>query len=162
VGANGHDNDNEDPSTQGQHAAHHHAYEQLLVGWFAGVYHAWERGRREMANTSTRPPSLRALARRVVRVLLATSPHLPRWARQVPQQTTPAPAPHDGRHTTHPQHHEQLLVGWILGGMAVTTTGSTNEGGGRRTTPHHPPPASRATACWVGCGWNDNDASNGE
>jgi hypothetical protein len=66
-------------------------------------------------------------------------PHLPRWARQVPRPTTPAPAPHDGRHTTHPQPHEQLLMGWIMGGIAATMTGGSNEGGGRRTTPHHPP-----------------------
>jgi hypothetical protein len=90
-------------------------------------------------------------------VLLATSPHLPRWARRVPPPTTPAPAPHNGQHTTRPQPHKQLLVGWIVGGMAATMTGSSKKGGRRRTMPHHPPPASRATARGVGRGWNTRD-----
>jgi hypothetical protein len=115
-----------------------------------------------MVNTSTCPPPLRALARRVVRVLLAASPHLPQWARRVPRPMTPAPAPHNGRHTTCPQPHEQLLMGWIAGEMAAMMMGGSNKRGGGRTTPHHPPPASQATARGVGCGWNDNDASNGE
>jgi hypothetical protein len=56
----------------------------------------------------------------------------------MPNTTTKAPSPskqdarvsirerwaerNEGRHTTCPQPHEQLLVGWNAGGMMTTTT----------------------------------------
>jgi hypothetical protein len=44
------------------------------------------------------------------------------------------------RHTTRPQAHEQLLVGWIAGGMPMTT----------RTNDPAPAPALRALlAAWI-------------
>jgi len=48
-----------------------------------------------MVNTSTHPPSLQALARRVVWVLLAASPHLPDG--------------HDGYHDQQPQHQHHMM-----------------------------------------------------
>ena len=33
------------------------------------------------------------------------------------------------RYGTHPHAYKQLLVGWIVGGMAVVMTGGSNEGG---------------------------------
>jgi hypothetical protein len=65
-------------------------------------------------------------------------------------------------HITHPQSHEQLLVGWITGGMTIKTTSSSSNNNeqqevGRRTTTHRPPPASQATAHGVGRGWNTRD-----
>jgi len=42
---------------------------------------------------------------------------------------TPAPAPHNKRHTTRPQPHKQLLMGWITGEMAAITMGGSNEEG---------------------------------
>ena len=48
-----------------------HAYEQLLVRWFVAAVTAREEGHDA---PSTRPPLLRALARRVERVLTAMSP----------------------------------------------------------------------------------------
>ena len=91
------------------------------MGWMTG-------------GTTTRrpPPRLRAAARRVVRVLLAASPHLPQWIRRtthhLPQPhepllvgwitggTTMQAAPRIEQRTTRPQPHEPLLVGWITGG----------------------------------------------
>ena len=60
-------------------------------------------------------------------------------------------------HTTCPQPHEQLLVGWIMSGPMTTMT--TIEGvdarHGEKTDdkPHHPPPASRVTAHGVDRRW---------
>ena len=56
------------------------------------------------------------------------------------------------RHTTRPQPHEQLLVGWIVGGRMARTTSSSirnrNEErwGGSRTTPSDGPAPSPITA----------------
>jgi len=50
---------------------------------------------------------------------------------------TPVPVPHDKQHTTRPQPHKQLLMGWIMGEMAATTMGGSNEGGGQQMMPHH-------------------------
>jgi hypothetical protein len=52
------------------------------------------------------------------------------------------------RHTTHPQPHKQLLVGWVVGG---TTTMSKQQGRTMRATGH---PHLRATARRMddGCG----------
>jgi hypothetical protein len=100
------------------------------------------------------PPLLRALARRVVRVLLAASPHLPQWIRRT---THHPPQPHEpllmgwnaggnndvcSQRTTHPQPHEPLLVGWNMGGTMVAPA------------PYNAPPtpASRATARGVEIG----------
>jgi hypothetical protein len=101
-------------------------------------------GDKGTANTSTRPPLLRALARRVVRVLLATSPHLPQ-SRRVPHQDGENPPPPAGpddnteNHGTHPHAYEQLLVGWVMGAACY---GGGRERGGeedpRRTTRHPP------------------------
>jgi hypothetical protein len=67
-----------------------------------------------------------------------------------PQPCKPATQPLDtakpdamanatSRHTTCPQPHEPLLVGWIAGGMTTTTLTPCRHD-------HHPPPASRAAA----------------
>jgi hypothetical protein len=82
------------------------------------------------------------------------------------------------------QPHEQLLMGWMMGGVMLVKTGdahpqhqdnkehqghpmtgtTTNDPSTNTTRwmTHHPPPALQATARGVGRGWNANDASNGE
>ena len=40
-------------------SAHHHAYEQLLVEWFAGAYDVWEQGRQGHSKHQ-HPPSTAA------------------------------------------------------------------------------------------------------
>jgi hypothetical protein len=93
------------------------------------------------------PPLLRALARRLVRVLLAASPHLPQWIRQ----------------TTHhpPQPHKPLLVGTTMYAANAPPTPSLTShcswGGtwvGRwcpphRTTRHPPQPHEPLLVGWI-------------
>jgi hypothetical protein len=75
-----------------QHSTHPHVYEHLLVGWIVGVYR--EGGGRQ--RPSTRPPPLRALARRVDRVLTAMPSHND-----------------DEQYSSRTHAYEPLLVGWI-------------------------------------------------
>jgi len=75
-----------------QHGTHPHVYEHLLIGWIVVVYRVG--GGRQ--RPSTRPPPLRALARRVDRVLTATPSHND-----------------DEHYSTRPHAYEPLLVGWI-------------------------------------------------
>jgi len=116
----------------------------------------WERGGRGAcimpgsegdkgtANTSTCPPLLQALARRVVQVLLATSPHLPQswWVPHQDSKNPPPPAGPDDNtenHSTHPHAYKQLLVGWV---MSAACYGGRHKQGGEedpyRTTWHPP------------------------
>jgi hypothetical protein len=81
-----------------QHGTHPHVYEHLLVGWIVRVYR--KGGGRW--HPSTRPQPLRALARRVDRVLTATPPHND-----------------DEQYSTRPPAFELLLVGWVTGAVLV-------------------------------------------
>jgi hypothetical protein len=57
------------------------------------------------------------------------------------------------QHTTHPQPHEPLLVGWITGGMME---GRENNRNNARTTHHttRPQPHEPLLMGWI-AGWND-------
>jgi hypothetical protein len=65
------DNDDEPHAAHAHTHAHAHAYKPLLVGWFMCAVSAREEGDDA---PSTRPPLLRALARRVEWVLTVMSP----------------------------------------------------------------------------------------
>jgi hypothetical protein len=125
------------------------------------VYHAGERGRPEHREHQHPPPLLRALARRVVRVLLAVSPHLPLWARRVPRPMT-----------TTTQRNQQAPTPTAASDCSQGGLGGAN---GRRgstkaaneTTTQHPPPPLRATArrgdcrCWRPFQWHHGGDDNG-
>jgi hypothetical protein len=111
-----------------QHAACHHAYKQLLVGWFAGVYHAKEQRRARQ----TLAPAPTAASACLQGGLGATGRITPPPPMDTTDNTPPAPA---SRATAH-----GVERGWERRCMQPT---------------HHPPPASRATARGVECGWNN-------
>jgi hypothetical protein len=54
------------------------------------------------------------------------------------------------RHTTRPQAHEQLLVGWIAGGMTTTTRRSQPQQA--KPTMTAPPTAATSICSWGGQG----------
>jgi hypothetical protein len=88
------------------------------MGWIVGV--AWlqcqARGDQEGQHPSTHHPPLRALARRVDRVLTALS-------RPPQQQQAPS---------THSHAYEPLLVGWIVGADDRGIKGNGDEEGATR------------------------------
>jgi hypothetical protein len=107
----------------GQHTTHLQPHEQLLVGWIVGG---------TALTTTAHPTSSKAPRRQwTTHHLLPASRATARgvdcgWNSadfdSTPRRFLTSSKAHDndGRHTTRPQPHEQLLVGWIAGGTTKT------------------------------------------
>jgi hypothetical protein len=58
-------------------------------------------------------------------------------------------------HTTHPQPQEQLLVGWIAGGMTTTTTDGDDNNNDRQCL-MTPTMTAPLTTTMSNCSWGGN------